>query len=1326
VKIDRLSLIERLDDFARDGHGLVTGVPGVGKTYSMAQLHDLWKDQGLPNQVVPVDRLGAVTDPDIRAALGIADDLVDHFVEYFRDKGRGVVVFDGFDSARNEGARDRMLSLIQRTIEAAADRWTVLVTVRIYDATRSAGLRALFRKPSIRPFKDITLGEARVFEIPKLDDSELTQATEQINGLNAVLAIATRELRDLLCIPFNLWLTRQIMMATEGATLFSAVASEVELLGLYWKRRVLASDRSMEIRHILTQVVRQMVEAYALSVRREEVFEISAAPIWTELFSAGVLEEAGTSQQRIVFSHNILFDYAVSVLLMEDEPGAMNAFIATEFSRPFFLRPSIAYYYTRLWYDDRDTFWKSVWVTIASKDSQVRLVGRIIPPSVVVREARHIADFAPVFNRIDHDREDARHFFLRLLQALTALGWSNALLWTRVCIEGATRPAREYVWNIATVATRIGEETEPVTDDIRSNLGIVGRLLLRWALSSRASADSRAAGSVGPVWAVPLVAKTFSTDGEESEALLRDVLGLLAEPGFPVEYLTRLCDSIGWLFEPSPRLAADIYRSVYGHAEMSEEVTNFGTPILPMRSTRRQDFGMCQYALAQDFEKFLDASLRIAADVALDCFSSYIIRERVEPYLYPEKRPQDLSFTLLFRGQQIEVIADHSAMWLDVAHPDDPLRLVHAVISRITRAAENGFSEWLSELLDSFAVHATVQSAWVLLLRAGTTASKTLGPYLAELAVCADFRRGAYHDVVNFVQATFSSWPETLRHTFEHDVEAMYQSAASSQHPDSEEHFADLFATAIPEGLTLSSIIAERRRELQKRNAFPANEPPVRITTSSRAFTNEDWLEEKGVDIQNHANRLVLDLANELEGLGRPWQNSRPPAEAVSPLIEKIGAARSALSEYADAAPDARELLQTQLAAAGKLVAKAEGDVSPASRAIAKDVLIEAAKVPLRFDAEWLSRQFTSPSWSPIPQTEAAQGLPWLIVWGPDGDVLDAIQALAESQEPSVRFLIAAELFRLRDNAPQEFWTVIHRMVRNERSPGVLSGVLNTLSMIRRSDAGAIAEILAALAQRDFPMGERSQFSDGYVRLLAWLGFNIEEPWAVRELSRVIEQPVVNYHTITRLAFEALSLLTPAYIADARVRPMSLRAAGWVHNLLLNAAATAPEYLRNGGPDASRALFGIADDVGSRLYFNIRRGNDDRRPAPDTLRDYYNIATPLVEDLIAFAQSAGAVLVPRTAHHVIELLHAFLPLDPVRVLHLVTEIAVAGSAAGYNLDGMAIQEVVAISEELLADYRAEIAEGDGLADFVRLLDTFAESGWPDALRLLWRLDEVFR
>jgi hypothetical protein len=71
-------------------------------------------------------------------------------------------------------------------------------------------------------------------------------------------------------------------------------------------------------------------------------------------------------------------------------------------------------------------------------------------------------------------------------------------------------------------------------------------------------------------------------------------------------------------------------------------------------------------------------------------------------------------------------------------------------------------------------------------------------------------------------------------------------------------------------------------------------------------------------------------------------------------------------------------------------------------------------------------------------------------------------------------------------------------------------------------------------------------------------------------------------------------------------------------------------------------------------------------------------------------------------------------------------VAKAGQAAGYNLDHTAEQGVVRLVEVLLADHRHEIADEESMTALLGLLDLFAGVGWPEALSLVWRLDEVFR
>ncbi len=82
--------------------------------------------------------------------------------------------------------------------------------------------------------------------------------------------------------------------------------------------------------------------------------------------------------------------------------------------------------------------------------------------------------------------------------------------------------------------------------------------------------------------------------------------------------------------------------------------------------------------------------------------------------------------------------------------------------------------------------------------------------------------------------------------------------------------------------------------------------------------------------------------------------------------------------------------------------------------------------------------------------------------------------------------------------------------------------------------------------------------------------------------------------------------------------------------------------------------------------------------------------------------------------------------EPLDALQDAVDICEAGRGGGYNLDPMAQHEVVELVEELLADHRSALRSGPGLANLERLLNIFAEVGWPESIQLVWRLDEVFR
>ena len=1330
--IARTGLIDELDSFARAGHGLVTGAPGVGKTHSVAALHQRWAAQGVPHLLMAVDRLGSATDPEISALLGTKLDFVE-FVEREMKKVPspvGIVIFDGFDSARSETARERVLALIRRSIEESAGRWTVLVTVRIYDASRSQTLRDLFRKQDAQPpMKGRGVDEARHFIIPKLTPSEVESTIGQIPGLRAVADGATEDFRALLQIPFNLWLVHQILVSPASGAGLSTTASEVQLLGLYWERRVLSGDDPDNVRHLLHSAVDRMVLAQSLTVRREDVYSPALANAWRDAFSSAVLVEEDSKQQRVAFAHNILFDYAVSVLLLDDEPKTLNTFIAADPARPFFLRPSITYLFTRLWYDARDSFWISSYAALGNASNHVRLVGRIIPSAVFVAEARTRDDLVPLLSEIDAGRDDAREFLLRALQAYRAGAVRRLVLWAELCADAAARPDRRYLWDAVTIASNLLDQADDsVRPVVAQHIGTTGRAVLAWAMAARGIKSDRFADAVGALWAVPLTAMTYSTEVVESDKLLRQVLALVTQPHFPIDYLSRLSDKVSSLALPAPQLVGDIYRAVFTHGEEGDEETNFGTPILPMRSTRKQDFGMCEYVLVREFDKFFAAAPTEAALAALDCASAKILAEHVTRYEKPNKPGNSRAFDVTFRNHTLSVVADHSVIWLDSAHPDEAVQLLDKLTGFLKSAAASGNEITVNSILDAFVLRARVEGAWAALIRAGAQAPDTLGRRLAALPAIRGLQRTVYHRVGELVSACFALWSTQERDVIEESLEKLYREDSVDPAEGAVQKIADTLTACIPRELVRHTGLLAQLKRMEASGHVPTNDPPFRLQSSWGTYSNEDWLSEKGVDVAAPPNRELLDAAEKLEEITRPFQNTRADADALENVAQHLISDRKLLTARRDTTSlEVVELLATRMAAASTVIVKAKGDVSALALKAARATLLESARAPFSYGDDVLDRDFTTASWSPVPQTEAAQGLPWLAIRGRDDEVLDEISALAHSREPSVRYLTAVELFRLRRDYEDRFWTIVDDLAKHEPNRVVLSGLLITLGHINRSDADRIASVLQEIEKRGLTPGERAASADPYVRLLAWLALNVQESWAESALVKLAESPLENSDLTQQMVFEVLSIVTPSELSAASVRPVVLRGVTWLRAVVATARRAVSSVQGTETQKVSlEVIYQIIDEVAARLYFNLPRSKDDAPPSAEGLSDYFAVIGPLIEDVVAFGQQSDATLLAHTAHHIMELLHIVLPLDPPRILRLAAQVAKASERGGYSLDAMAVGEVVKIAEDVLANYRAEVIQGDALVDLVTLLDVFAGAGWPDALRVLWRLDEMFR
>ena len=290
----------------------------------------------------------------------------------------------------------------------------------------------------------------------------------------------------------------------------------------------------------------------SLSVRQEEVYENASLhkpanqTAWNDLLSDEILSKVSSTGLQIAFSHNILFDYAISILLIEDDPRRFEDFVLQDESRPLFLRPSLTYFFTRLWYKTPETFWKAFWHVFSSNQSvHLRLVARLIPTSVIANEAREIGQLTPLLDKLEQGEGVANEAMAWLLQSLRALQIRRDLLWSDFFEQVSEHPNSKFAWDLAILSSDVLERATIADNKVVINAcGRIGRRLFRWIWQRRGTGENDWHNRLGASWALPLVARTYGTNVEKSRLLLEKILELTQEDNFSIDFLTSLTEHV--------------------------------------------------------------------------------------------------------------------------------------------------------------------------------------------------------------------------------------------------------------------------------------------------------------------------------------------------------------------------------------------------------------------------------------------------------------------------------------------------------------------------------------------------------------------------------------------------------------------------------------------------------------------------------------------------------------------------------------------------------------------------------------------------------------
>jgi len=1359
IKIARPST-DALRRASEDTSVLVVGEPGAGKSGALHDLTARLIEEGRDVVFLAVDHFAAHSLWELRRDLQLEREVLDVLANW-PGTAPAFLVIDALDAARTDPAAKTFRTLIQSVAEQQ-DRWRVVASIRKFDLRYSLELQQLFWGEPPSAFRDPDFLTIQHLNIPRLSDEELAQIPSQSPALQALLDGAPAGLRELLRVPFNLRLMAELLGIGIDPADLTPIRTQLELLDRYWLHRVVRNDGQWDAREgVLRQVCDAMVRTRALRVDRAHIAAPETSLVLndlqsTELLTAWKPSLGGPPDQYVLtFAHHVLFDYAVARLLLRGTPETLLARLTSDPELVIFARPSLLLHFQHLWAVDpsRQPFWQLVFVVI--QVNRIPEIGKLIGPAVAADLARALTDLDPLCIAIDSADQQTRavadqvlrHLIGSLVAATPAeqsLTGANAGPWCDLLDRVSQRLREPLPYTIRPLLVTLCEHPAQFTPEQRAAAGEAARRLLEfvWMMTTR------------DPWlvahALQAVCRTFESDPSSSAGLLRQCLQPAHLTQYAYEEMPRLAQEVGRLIPLDSTLVHDIYRTAFAYQEPSTEPTRMSlSQILPMTSNRRQDFEFTLYELTEVFPEFLAQTPRQATSTLIAVIEAYVAQEH-------RYSSDEIEESFLFNGRGARIRSDHSISWdtNDLHHDDQPLKMLNAFEQYLEHLAEqeDGAREF-NELIEIVARENRLAIVWRRLLRLGARFPRTLGRTLLPLAWAVPVLKGLDTSTPagEFLNAIFPEISSDMRERIERTLLAIPETFPTDRQEAGEKIRNRLLGCLTPADLTTD----EARRlltDLQAANAVPDNEPPFRYTRlTGKSFGEEEFLAEQGVPVAAEANQKIRILEQPVKAFTDQHRNTTLTPEEVAAVLPAVRTLWMALAraDTDGVHPQQRDYAWNSLAAACEGIARLDGlSCEDEAGALTRAVLLEASRHPHPpYDSESDAHFHDHLAWgSPAARIEAAQGLILLArhTTCATTEVLEAIERLSAHRTepvPAVRFQTAHQLNLLYRTAPTFMWQLIERLCREEPSRGVLQGLLSgTLGRL----SGAHPDQVTTLTQEIFARVQdgpgahkvRELCTDIFTLLYIWrdhatcrdivLGI-VADPMAnaddASSVLRHLREPLTHgpvqppdpeQDAIRQRAFDLLSrLLHTAY--DQR---------SLLENTYKNVAFSAWSETDQ---QRARSLTRLIDDIGDQLYF--ASGAFERRKEQGTVAP-----EPLTPEQERFYQDAGPVLdtlakvgLASLSHHLLELLEMFIPSDPAGVFRRIGHVIRGGQKGGYQYESLAVDLMVRLVEQYLAERRPLLREDDECRQILlEILDIFVQAGWPKARRLAYRLEEIFR
>jgi hypothetical protein len=771
---------------------------------------------------------------------------------------------------------------------------------------------------------------------------------------------------------------------------------------------------------------------------------------------------------------------------------------------------------------------------------------------------------------------------------------------------------------------------------------------------------------------------------------------------------------------------------------------------------------MARHRFAGKYKQFLEAAPVNAARVVVKAMNTYVAERDEQRYLrfermYGEDKaeehvPDEEQFD--FAGRDAFIRPDYCEVWDNGgAHRNDEALKMLDNFQRYLEGLSEGDEhvDGRIELLNLIVRENRNAVFWRRLLKIGTKHPDTLGYQIRSLAwampilMSYDTTRVAG----NFIKEIFSKLPGEEKRQIEQTIIAI-PDAVGSEQVEGAEHKRDRLLWCLPKDSVVTDEAKAILARLEAEKNAPSNEQLIRSGgVVSRAYTDEDYLRDQGVPVDEEQNRRVRELSQPAKAFAAKYQNETPTSEEVTAIIPHLRSLHEALTTAeADGVHEQQlDVGWGDLANACAAVAKLE-ELSCGSEdgEFIKAVLLEASLYPEPEPRHESYDHFDRhPSWgAPAARVDAAEGVVLLASHQScvDDELLAAVERLLlHDPVPAVRFQVATRLNTLYLTAPDLMWRLLETVSREEERRGVLHFLLKgPLRILAPYHPDRIAELTRNIFERKHEGAGADEVRKGCAALFLGLYMWQGQAMCGDFIGRIADDPAEYIEEAYEIVFDmrswfnlGLGETTKAEHDAARIGSFRL-AEHILSSTWERLGALEKKYEGVPGPwpeedqETGRNLARLAESVCMQIYYASgaysRDNNDhDEEKIPMGAEARSRFLREANEILHLLAEFGHASL----THHLMQTLEFLIQYDPKNVFLLVGKVVRSGKKGGYQYESLAVDLIVNLVERFIAEYRYILRESEECRRvLIKILDVFVEAGWASARRLTYRIEEIFR